>query len=528
MEHEAGSLKDHLRVIGRRKWVVLLSVLLAIGAAVFFSLRQERLYEGMAEVLLSRQNLAAELAGVRDALAEQQPDRLVQTQAVVAETPAVAQRVLKAVGSDGGDVRSFLERSSVSPRQNADLLQFRVRDARPARARLLATEYARQFTRYRLELDTISPRQARREVGARLARLEREGEADSELYARLVEKEQQLRTIEALQTSNAFLVRPADETRQVQPQLIKNGVVAAILGLLLGIGLAFLWQALDTKARSGDEIGEELELQPLGRLRRPPRRLEKRREIAMLAEPVGVGAEEIRMLRASVEFANLDLRARTIMFTSAAEEEGKSTTVANLAVAFARAGKSVALVDLDLRRPRLHEFFKLPAEPGISELARGYASLDRAMRPIPLGPHGRGGVNGNGNGRAAEAGRLIFLPAGVAPPDVGDFTGGRAAGEILAAVRERADLVLVDAPPLLQVGDAMALSASVDALLVVARLGSVRRPRLRELRRVLDASPARKLGFVLTDSAADRDNDYHYHYRHVRREPLFDAVARST
>jgi uncharacterized protein involved in exopolysaccharide biosynthesis len=248
--NDAATLRDYLRVLLRHRWVVLAAAVLAPTAAVLLSLRQPPLYEASAEVLLAHQNLAATLTGTQDPTVYQQAERVAETQAQLARVPDVAQRTIDAVGVDDVTVREFLELSSVSAERNADLLEFTVQNESRGLAEQLSTEYARQFTQYRLALDTHALVLAREEVETQISELEAQGDRTSPLYASLVEKEQQLRTMEALQTSNAFLVRSAERADQVRPTPVRNGLIAAALGLLLGIMLAFLWEALDTRVRS--------------------------------------------------------------------------------------------------------------------------------------------------------------------------------------------------------------------------------------------------------------------------------------
>jgi non-specific protein-tyrosine kinase len=204
----------------------------------------------------------------------------------------------------------------------------------------------------------------------------------------------------------------------------------------------------------------------------------------------------------------LDRDVRTIMVTSALEREGKSTTVANLAVAFARAGKRVALVDLDLRRPVLARFFGLKG-PGLTNVALGHAPLEEALTqiviadPPPLRRRAApaGGGNGNGNRTGELSGLLEVLPSGPIPPDPGEFVSSPALGVTLQALRERCDVVLVDAPQSLRVGDAIALSSRVDGIVVVARSKALRRQTLAELNRQLATMGAPALGLVVTGEA---------------------------
>jgi polysaccharide biosynthesis transport protein len=304
--------------------------------------------------------------------------------------------------------------------------------------------------------------------------------------------------MEALQTSNASLVREAGGAVQTQPKPARNGILGLALGLILGLGLAALREALDTRVRSSDEIGERLGLPLLARVPEPPRRLRRGNKLTMQAEPNSVEAEAFRMLRTNLDFVRLEHDPKTMLITSAVEAEGKSTTAANLAIALARSGKRVALVDLDLRRPYLHHFFPGSGHPGLTHVALGYASLDEALIKVPILDARSAGAVGNGNGNSKVEGWLEVLAAGPLPPNLDDFLGGKAVTDILDTLKKRADIVLVDATPLLLVGDAMSLTTVVDALMIVTRINVVRRPMLKELKRVLDGLPVEKLGFILT------------------------------
>jgi len=516
---ESGTtLRDYLNVARRRKWIILQAVVLVPAAAIAFSLTQTKLYEASAEVLLSRQNLAAALTGTPDSSVYVQADRIAQTQANLARVPDVARRVLDETNVEM-TAEEFLAASSVSAKQNADLLDMRVTDTDPEQAKELASAYAEAFTDYRRELDTRALTRARTEVESTIAAL---GETKSELYQSLVDKQQQLSTLEALQTSNAFPVRRAEEAVQVQPKPVRNAILGLALGLVLGIGLAFLWEALDTRVRSADDIADRLGLPFLARLPEPPKKLQKEDRLVMLAQPSGNHAEAFRMLRTNLDFVRMDREAKTIMITSSVEQEGKSTTVANLAVALARAGQRVILVDLDLRRPYLDRFFDLLGVPGVTQVALGTATLEEALAPIAItgAERRRGGVVGpfdtlrssSRNRVGAEVGSLRVLTSGPIPPAPGEFVATHKLELVLEALREDSDVVLIDAPPVLRVGDAMTLSARVDAIVVVTRINVVRRHMLQELKRLLDTTRAPKLGFVLTGAGDEEGYGYGYGY----------------
>jgi receptor protein-tyrosine kinase len=529
-------LRDYLRVVRRRKWIIAQAVLLVPLAAVLFSLQQEKRYQGTAEVWLNQQNLATQLNGGTDPNVYQQADRVAQTQANLARVREVARRTLAAVGVTSRTVNEFLGSSSVTPEQNANFLKFRVTDRNKALANRLANTYAHVFAKYRSEQDVATVVAAIHAVDVQLRKLDARGEQGSPLYAKLVGTRTELNNNRLLQSANAKPVDSSAEAVQVQPKPVRNGILGLALGIVIGIGLAFLWEALDTRIRTADEIGDRLKLPLLGRLPEPPRRLRTANRLSMLDAPSGTHAEAFRVLRTNLDFVNLERAAKTVLVTSAVEAEGKSTTAANLAVALSRSGRRAVLVDLDLRRPLVDRFFDLGDAPGLTQVALGHATLGQALVPISL-PRPEAATNGARNGRAAASGNghgqvacvLEVLRSGPVPPDPGEFVATQALSEILAELRDRADVVVVDAPPLLHLGDSITLSAKVDALLLVARLNILRRPMLNELHRVLDACPAQKLGFVLTGANLEEGYGYggygYYRYSRYRNEEREEEEA---
>ena len=173
------------------------------------------------------------------------------------------------------------------------------------------------------------------------------------------------------QKSSAQVVQPADDAPKVGPRTVRNGLIAFCLGLVLALVVVFLADALDTRVKSVDAIREALGLRLLGRLTTPSSRLRKRHGLVMLADPTGSEAEQFRSLRWSLDLANADHDARTIMVTSAVDGEGKSTTVANLAITLARAGRRVVVIDADLVKPHLHRLFGLDQQPGLTDVELG-------------------------------------------------------------------------------------------------------------------------------------------------------------
>jgi len=525
--HESG-LREYLHILRRRKWIVLQALVIVPLAAVALSLRQSPLYQSSADVLLRYQSLPSTLSGISDPNSFSyyiDPIRSTSTQLQIARLPIVADRVAAALRKDRVNVNAVLAATSVSSVPDTDMLEFGATSSDPALAARIATEYARQFTLYHQQLDTGSIRKALNDLRQRVIELRAQGDSRSRVQAgQLQTKADQLQTLLSLETSNAVLVRRAVGGAKIRPRPFRYGVLGLGLGLVLGIGLAFLRDAFDTRLRSSDEIGTVLGLPLLARLPEPPKQLQRDNKLVMIAEPMGGCAEAFRRLRMNLEFASIGHPQQVITITSALEQEGKSTTIANLAVALALAGKRVALVDLDLRRPALGKFFRLDGrQPGLSAVVLGHVSLEDALAHIPLdalsrSPIGRyvgaragqaeSLVGENGNG-AAAAGSLVVLPTGIVPPDPGEFVGLEGVSRVIAALRERADVILVDAPPLLPVGDALTIGGISDGLIVAVRADLARRPVTGELGHILSRMPSARLGYVLCGSQRFETHGYY-------------------
>jgi capsular exopolysaccharide synthesis family protein len=431
------------------------------------------------------------------------PVRFAQTQAAIGRVPELARRVVTAshVNESPG---ALLASSDVNPDPNADLLVFTVRSGSPDLAQRLATNYGRQFTIYRRELDTAAMSTALAEIHTRLKQLKKAGGATTPEYSSLLSREQQLKTLENLQTSNTFLIREGGAAVKIKPQPQHNGILGALGGLLLGVCLAFIAEAYDKRVRSPEEIEAALHLPLLGQIPEPPRDRRRADELVMLAEPSSSEAEAFRVLRTNLQFLNADAQSKVIMITSSVAREGKSTTVASLAIAMARGGARVALVDLDLRSPALDRLFNIRKRPGFTEAALGVASLEEATHWVPIS--GTAAPARTGNGRSSA--RLDVIPSGTLPLNPAEFVESNAAERVLALLRERYDYVLVDAPPLLPVSDGISLSAKVDGMIVVVRIGLVERSSLRECARTLERCPALKLGVAITGAPAS--TQYYY------------------
>jgi polysaccharide biosynthesis transport protein len=488
-------VREYLQVLSRRRWVVLFAVLAVPLAAVVLSLRQEARYEAVADVLLPDETSAATFLGKSSGSGD--PVRDLETQAELARSSPVARAAVERSGLRHFTAEDLLAASQVKAAPNSNLLQFVVTAGDARSAERLATAYAREFASFRRELTASGLSSARGRIEQQLRALPVDsttGAARADLRYQI----QQLRTAEALQTSANLIARAASSAAQVQPRPVRNAVMGFALALIVGVGLAFLFEAVDIRVRSEEEVQQILDAPLLGRLPPPDPRSDRASGLSMLDAPDGARADAVRVVKKNLEFAaqSLDFAALTpkaIMVGSALPGEGKSTTVAELAVAFGRGGWRVLVADLDLRRPTLPALLGVFPGPGITEVVFGQVTLDDALVPVSL----ERGQEVAWNGDRPE-GSVALLRSGAIPRQPGEFVESEALEGLLGELRNRADLVLVDSTPLLGVGDSLSVAELVDALVLVMRLDNARRPTINELGRVLDSTPTPVLGTILS------------------------------
>ena len=208
-----------------------------------------------------------------------------------------------------------------------------------------------------------------------------------------------------------------------------------------------------------------------------------------LRDPRAPASEAYRTLRTNIQFSSLDKPLHTLLATSTAPDEGKSTTLANLAVTMAQAEQRIILVDCDLRRPTLHTLFGLANEAGLT-------SMILAQEDAP--PLQETGVPG-----------LSLLASGPLPPRPADILGSRRMEAEIARLRAEADIVLFDTPPVIAVTDAAVLATRVDGVLLVFQAGKTSRERARRAREILEKVKANIVGVVLNNAEVEQGYGYY-------------------
>lgn len=211
----------------------------------------------------------------------------------------------------------------------------------------------------------------------------------------------------------------------------------------------------------------------------------RQESLVTISNPRSPISEAYRSLRTNLEFSSLDRPLKTMVVTSAGPEEGKSTTLANLAVTLAQAEKKVILVDCDLRRPSQHEIFEVGNSLGLTSMVVD----EEAFKNPPL--------------QETPVPNLKLLPSGPLPPNPSELLGSRRMEEIIATLREKADLVLFDAPPIIAVTDAAVLASKVDGVLLVIKAGTTKRDHAQQAKALLEKVNARLVGAVLNNMRMD-------------------------
>ena len=207
-------------------------------------------------------------------------------------------------------------------------------------------------------------------------------------------------------------------------------------------------------------------------------------DLVTVGQPRSPISEAYRSLRTSIQFLGLDRPIQTILVTSPGPQEGKSTTLANLAVTFAEAGREVLAVDCDLRRPSLHRVFGLPNDQGLTALMRDEKALADVILPTEI-PH------------------LRLLPSGPLPPNPSELLGSQRMDRIIESVRPLAEIILFDSPPAIAVTDASVLGAKMDGVLLVVSAGKTKRDNAVRAKAMLQKGNANVLGVVLNNVKFD-------------------------
>jgi len=427
-------LRDYVRVL-RKQWrLIVLCVLLAAGAAALATMQTTPLYRSGVTFFVSTPTDDVSTTFAGGTFSQQR----VSSYADIVAGPSTAAAVAEAVpGLRASDIVGSVT-ATVVP--DTVLLKVTVTDASPRRAEQIAQGLADSFPGF-------------------IAALERpEGGVASPIKVSVVEQ-------------------PTMANDPVSPRPARNLAIALVLGLLLGVGLAVLRETLDNTVKNPDDARDAAGAATLGAIAYDAQ--VSKRPLIVSDSPRSVRSEAFRQLRTNLQFVQVDGPLRSLVLTSSVPKEGKSTTACNLAISLAQAGVRVCLLEGDLRRPRVADYLGLEGAVGMTDVLIGRVGLEDALQPW-------------------GDGMLEVLPSGPLPPNPSELLSSRGMDELMHALEQRFDLVLVDAPPLLPVTDAAILANLSDGAVMCVRVRSTRKDQLTQAADALRAVDANLLGVTLT------------------------------
>ena len=490
-------LRDYLKVIRARWWLMVLSTLVVLVASLAFILLQAPSYQGEAQVIVSEQNTGALLLGAPQNTALGQANQAeVQTQAQVIQSRRIAEQVIRTLGLKT-TADSLLKRVKAITDGETNIVAIDVTDGSAARSAQIANAFAQAYVAWSLESQLASIKAAGDDVERRLAVAQQQivaltpangvarGDklvklnAATTRYASLAANLEQLRINQQLETgSGSILTSAVADPSPVSPKPVRDGALALVLGLALGLAVVFLAEQLDSRIRSSAEAEEIYGAPALGSIPIETFKDKDASRLTLVQHPGSPAAEAYRGLRTSLDFINIEHDIKTVLVTSAGPSEGKSTVAANLATALSQAGKKVVLLNCDFHRPSMAAFFDLDNHIGLSDVLTGAQQMSAALQQ----PEGLS--------------RLRVVTAGRVPPNPSGLLGSSSMERLLAHVRETVDWIIVDTPPVLAVADTAALARLVDGVLMVTRIGVSTRDAARATRDQLENVGGRILGVV--------------------------------
>ncbi len=504
-------LLGYARTLWRRKWTIVLIAVIATVVAFGVSKTETPTYQATAQ-LLFQPTASQSVLGSGALFAT--PN--VSDDISLIESPRVAAIVLSRIGS--------VPPMSATNVSGTDLIDIAVTSTVPADAARAANAYADAYLSYERRQTVSNLLASARVVQHRISSIQSQisalqttaatqsGAAQAATQARIAGIEQQLTTLTgqlntlqssaALDSAGAELIVPATPpTSPSSPRTLRNTLFGFGGGIVIGLALAFVRENLDDTVGSREDLERaQPDLPVLAQIpyeAHPPKAI----PLVSVVRPHSAGAEAYRSLRTSVQFLTLERSLRTLQVTSPKSGDGKTTTVANLAVALAGAGQRVIVLDCDLRRPRLHEPFGVANEVGFTSVLLGDSPISAVLQEPP-----------------GFEGRLRILSSGPHLSNPSELLSSQRTAEVLASLSGMADLIVIDSPPVLPVTDAVALAPRVDATLMVVSSGQTTAKDLARSLEVLGQVAAPVVGAVL--NAVVPESRYGgYRYRGYRYEP---------
>jgi succinoglycan biosynthesis transport protein ExoP len=507
-ESGAKMLRQYLQVLRRRWWVIFLIVAVAGSSALVVSERMTPIYVGQAQINVTPFTSPGSSSGVLNLLTD--PTAALQTDVTLIESAAVIAPAAKLLGASSTTLQKAISANVLTGTQ---IINVQASSPIPAQAQTWANAVANAFINFERDQAILQVTAASVGIDQQITSLQGQLKAagsstisatvEAGLNSQINSLQGELDTLPAMTsivTGGGSVIATATlPTFPSSPKKTQNVLLGAVVGLLLAIGLVLLIEALDDRLRSAEEIEARSGVPSLGSVPYTRDLSKPSGAATVVHQTSSATAEAYRTLRTNLRFLSVERPLRTLLVTSSVKGEGKSTTAANLAAAFALSGVRTILVSADLRRPSVHRFFGLQNSFGVVDAVLPNVALEGLLQTNEL-PH------------------LRVLAAGRVPPNPTEILGSARFAEILEVLSSAADLVIVDSPPLLGVADASALASRVDGVLLVVNPGEANRRSLEHAVAQLHKAGGRLLGTVMngvgpgTGYGYGYDYDYDYYY----------------
>ncbi|MBI4590848.1 MAG: AAA family ATPase [Candidatus Rokubacteria bacterium] len=485
----------------------------------------------------SELELAASRLGRADGLTGREADR------IYVDTPNPAMVRLQASLADLQLERNNLALEVTDSHPRLQAITDRIREVRGEMLRELTAQIALLRNREEILNRQIGDLfQRNREVPTvelSLQRLQREAKVNDDLLALLKTRHQEALIKEAEKIEEVTLIRPAVEpSAPVGGETANTVVVGFLLGLILGLVLAFVQETLDTSIGTIEDVEDYLGVPVLGVIphidsreiidrliqRRPalasvdPETLSRHALLVSHFDPKSPVAEAFRSLRTRIQFVTMERPGKLFLLTSPTLQEGKTTTIVNLAITLSQAGQRTLLVGANLRRPSIHKFFGMDRDPGLTDVLLGNQRWEECVRTVADIMMGR--FEMEDIMAAPGLDNLHILESGPIPANPSELLSTPQMAEFLRQVRERYDIVLIDAPPVLPVTDAAILGGKVDGVILVYQAGKVGRLALKRAKIQVESARGKVWGVVLNDLGAQIAGyaPYTHYYTHYYGE----------
>ena len=500
-QRSSRGISEVFGVLRRRVWIILGCVLVVAGAALAFSLAQTKQYSSTASLLFRDPGFDQRLFGSQVSTGTD-PTREAATNLNLVSLDAVADLTATELGKgmSGDDVSDLIvvETEGVS-----NVVSITATDPDPDFAAVVANTFAESYVKFRRDADRAQIMNAIRLVEREYRSLDSEERASDE--GQTIEKQiGRLQALGALQTGNAEIVQVAEPaTSPSIPKTGRNVAVGVFMGLLIGIGAALLIERLDRRIREPADLEAVFELPLLASIPESEALLEGADATTATTELPAVEAEAFRMLRTRLRYFNVDRDIKVVVATSAAPDDGKSTTSWNLAATAAESGSSAILIEADFRKPTAARRHNLAPSPGLAELLTHQTDLESATQTIPVSAV---------TGKTAGTATLDVITSGSPPPSPANLLGSEEMRALFKTLGESYDLVVVDAPPILVIADPIPLIGMVDGVIVVARLNKTTTDQAQSLRQQLENLGAPVLGVVANRVKGGSGYGYGYYY----------------